>query len=151
MPKSNTVLITLVCFVIFGCPASVGSDAKQEQRSTASMDVYYRDFDTTSIVDIDVEALKHANDLSYSLAGESAETLDVKLHSLNCQIDRDQVAQDLRLLVIYRAKNMAEEWRFSKFFFVTPDGTRCQLNDVQRKLLDGWIRSSYSTREERRS
>lgn len=109
--------------------------------ANVSAKVYYRDFDTTSIVNLDAKALKHANDLSYSLTGNSAEKLDAELHSLGCRIDRGRMPQDLRLLVVYQSGDKNEEWQFSKFFFVAPNGKRCELNDAHRRLLDGLVRS----------
>lgn len=141
MYKSNAVLISFVCLTLLACSSRASPNAQEMHGANASVEVYYRDFDTTSIVNLDVKALKHANDLSYSLTGKPAEDLDAKLHSLGCQVDRDHMQQDLRLLVVYQSGDKSEEWQFSKFFFVTPNGKRCELNDAHRRLLDGIVRS----------
>lgn len=134
-----------VCLTVLACSSRAGPNAQQVHSANVSATVYYRDFDATSIVNLDTKALKHANDLSYSLTGNSAEKLDAKLHSLGCHIDRGRMPQDLRLLVVYQSGNKNEEWRFSKFFFVAPNGKRCELNGAHRRLLDGLVRSENPT------
>ena len=141
MHKSNEVLISLVCLTLLTCSSRAISGTRDAYGENTNAKIFYRDFDTTSTVNLDHDALKHANDLSYSLTGKSAKNLEAKLNSLDCQADRSRMPQDLRLLIIYHSRDRDEEWQFSKFFFVTPNGKRCELNDTHRRLLDEIVRS----------
>lgn len=144
MSFCNRLLILSLCLIVSSCSSAAKAFADGQLGPGAVTKVYYRDFESTSIVNLDIEAIKQANDFSYTLEGERARHLEESLESIVCNADHRKISQNLRLLVIYKFNNKQLMWKFSKFFFTTPDGKRCRLTGEQRSLIDKIIRNEVT-------
>lgn len=147
MSCCNRLLILSLCLIVSSCSGAAIAFSGGQFGSVAVAKVYYRDFDSTSIVNLDIEAIKQANDFSYTLKGGRARHLEGAMESIACNADNRKLSQNLRLLVIYKLNNKQLMWKFSKFFFVTPDDKRCRLTGRQRVLIDKIIRNANNKKK----
>jgi hypothetical protein len=118
----------------FALPA-VAAMASQPQTNVSGIEVYYRSFDKTSIVNLDAEALIGAHDRHLVIS--KPRQIKALLGALEqpCKSVPSWQAQDLRLLILVHG---SPSWRWGASSFAYRDGrtgTTCLLSSSQQSHL----------------
>jgi len=113
------------------------------------VDIYYKDFDSTSPVELDESSLKTASDDSLSITNrQKIEFVVHELDSLQCSVvsDTSRVG-DLRLLVeLSDSGGRSRTWRGSRFYFQSQyGGSICKMTSLDRRKLEGLLSTLMNT------
>ncbi|WP_449421943.1 hypothetical protein [Rhodanobacter lindaniclasticus] len=139
--------------LIAGCKKNEHVDlpAKEKSSLLISADVYFRNFESTSIVDLDDNALKTASDMIFSVI-ETAKIEKLK-HELDVTpcVKAPDVADvgDVRLLVELRdGENHVHVWHASQFYFQDGlHGRICEFNSLDKQRLEKMLRALEPAQE----
>ncbi|WP_157598862.1 MULTISPECIES: hypothetical protein [unclassified Rhodanobacter] len=114
---------------------AVAATASQPQINESAIEVYYRSFDKTSIVNLDAEALIGAHDRHLFVSKRSQVKALLSALGQPCNSAPPWQAQDLRLLILVRG---AHPWRWEASSFAYRDGrtgATCLLSSSQQSHL----------------
>ena len=114
---------------------AVAATASQPRPNVSGIEVYYRSFDKTSIVNLDAEALIGAHDRHLVINGPSQVKALLGALEQPCNSVPPRQAQDFRLLILVRGSH---PWRWEASNFAYWDGrtgATCLLSSSQQSHL----------------